>query len=263
MPIITGRSRRPYYSAILCAVIVLAVGACASTATAETPVELPEDAHLFSVPSRDDDVDAMEPDPGQMSFYERQEILFSQLGSQFYARGEAMEAFLYFNQTLEYNANNSRANFGLALLHYEASRFTEAIRCLRRIRPSERLFPYDIDYFQAATMMLSLFPVTARITAIPRDVRVEGSNRVVINRGFDDGIRPEMEFVVYRVGNAVRDVETLEVIGTHRTPIARARIVSTEAQNAVAEVYDLQEGLQVQIDDTLQTAYIEEADDEG
>lgn len=211
----------------------------------------------------DREVDAMEPDPDQMSFYERQEILFSQLGSQFFSRGEMTEAFLYFNQTLEYNANNPRANFGLALIHYEEGRFVEAIRCLRRIRPSERLFPYDIDYHQAATMMLSLFPLTARVTAIPRDVRIEGSDRVVINRGSDEGIRRGMDFVVYRVGNAVRDVETLEVIGVHRTPIARARIISVEPQNAVAEVYDTQEGIQVQIDDTLQTAYMQEADDES
>jgi hypothetical protein len=65
-----------------------------------------------------------------------------------------------------------------------------------------------------------------------------------------------MEFAVYRLGNEIRDIDSLELIGRERTKIATATAVIVEPDNSVCEIADMKEGLYVRLHDVLETEYL-------
>jgi tetratricopeptide (TPR) repeat protein len=246
-------------SVILVATIVLA--GCVTMGDPETgnmTIQLIDDTnHILEIPQsfRQEDHTPTE----GINFYQRQAILYSELGSRFYNRGETGAAIDYFQTAIEYDQYNNRAHFALGLIYYEQGRFADALDHLGRVRrQSGQLFPYDINYYDASRMILSYFPFRAKVTALyQNEMAGSESDLIIINRGEVQGARIGMEFQVFRVGNPIRDVETLGVIGQQRTPIGRARIVRTEPNNSIARITSIEDNFFIQIDDLLETEYMQ------
>lgn len=233
--------------------IVAAIAGC-GTMDAVT-VDTVEDArHVIIIP---DEIDQSEwqPEVGR-GYYNDQSILYGELGSRFYAFGEYETARLYFENALEFNPFNNKAHFALGILAYEESQFVESIFHFQQIRREEKLAPYDINYYRAAQMILGFFPYRAKVTAIDPNEYASTVPVVVINKGFEQGVREGMEFAVYRLGNEIRDIDSLELIGRERTKIATATAVIVEPENSVCEIADMKEGLYVRLHDVLETAYL-------
>ena len=193
------------------------------------------------------------------NFYESQAILRAELGARFYNRGETDDAIEYFSDALDYDQYNNKAHFSLGLIYYEEGKFEDALKHLQKVRRvAEPLFPYDIDYHKAAEMVLSYFPFQTKVTAPYQNEMVgEEGDKIILNKGANQGVRVGMDFSIYRVGNAIRDVESLEIIGTQRTRIGQAEIVEIEDNNSVAQIMNMETNYFVQIDDLLETEYLE------
>jgi tetratricopeptide (TPR) repeat protein len=194
------------------------------------------------------------------NLYERNAILYAELGARFYQRGETQDAIEYFHDALEYNPNTNKAHFSLGMIYYEQSRFEQALRHLRRVdRRDKSRFPYDINYHTAAQMILSKFPFHAKVTALYQNQMAgRQSDLIIINKGSNQGARAGMSFNIYRVGNAIRDVDTLGVIGQQRTPIGQAEVVRVNPNNSVCRITNIQENYFIQLDDLLETQYLRE-----
>ena len=248
------------------ALSVLLVG-CATVNDADDAgltIDLVDDAnHVLEIP-REFKQAEYSPADG-VNFYERQAILRSELGARLYNRDRGEKAYEYFANALNYDRDNSKAHFAMGLMLYQEKQFSQALAHFQRIRREEsRRFPYDIDYFTAAQMILDYFPFEAKVTSFEQTQQADDEvTRVIINKGRNQGVLEGMEFVVYRVGNAIRDVNTLDVIGQNRVAYADAEVIDLEDNNAVCTITkrDGQSGISVQIDDLLQTEYLDEIPD--
>lgn len=251
------------------AVVLLLVG-CATTNDSEEDgltIDLVEDAnHVLEIPREFDQSEYMP--TNVTNFYERQSILRSELGARFYGRDEISKAKRQFQDAIAYNRYNNKAHFALGLIYYEEQEFAKALSHFRRIRRQEaRTFPYDIDYYTAAQMILSYFPFQAKVTAFESSSETGGRSdtRLILNKGANQGVREGMEFQVYRVGNVIRDIDSAQVIGQKRSPLVRVRVIRVEPNNAVAEPIRGTEtltGAGVQIDDLLETQYLQQLEAE-
>jgi tetratricopeptide (TPR) repeat protein len=192
----------------------------------------------------------------RQGYYNDQSILYAELGSRFYAFGEYETARLYFQNALQFNPFNNKAHFALGTLAYEESRFVDAIFHFQQIRREDKLAPYDIDYYQAAQMILGFFPYRAKVTAIDPNEYASTVPVVIINKGKNQGVRLGMQFAVFRLGNEIRDIDSLELIGRERTKIATATAVIVNPDNTVCELADMKEDLYVRLHDVLETEYL-------
>lgn len=249
----------------ICLVAVLVLGSCVSTSDGESTeigIQLVQDSnHVIELPHEFKQAEFV---PRQVSsFYEKQAVLRAELGARFFNRGDVEQAIVFFDQALEYDEYNNKAQFSLGLIHYHRGEFVQALDHFRRVRRSEPLFPYDIDYYKAAQMILSYFPFQAKVTALyQNDPTGQMDDTIVINKGAEHGVQVGMEFQVYRVGNAIRDVESLQVIGTQTTPIGTATVDKVEPRNAVAKI-QIFGTYQIQIDDLLETNYLSQLEQLG
>jgi tetratricopeptide (TPR) repeat protein len=218
-------------------------------------VDTVDDArHVIEIPQKIDQSE-WRPEIGR-GYYNDQSILYAELGSRFYAFGEVGTAQVYFYNALDFNPFNNKAHFSLGVLAYEESRFVEALFHFQQIRREEKLAPYDIDYYQAAQMILDFFPFQAKVTAIDPNEYASDVPVVIINKGRNQGVREDMEFAVYRLGNEIRDIDSLELIGRERTQIATATAIIVEPDNSVCRIENKAEGLYVRLHDVLETNYL-------
>ena len=252
------RTEKTNKMVVACIVVLLTLAGCVSTngvGTAEVGIELVDDSnHVLELPQEFKQTEYVPHDVG--SFYEKQAVLRAELGARFYNRGDVEQAVVFFDQALDYDEYNNKAQFSLGLIHYKRGEFTQALDHFRRVRRAEPLFPYDIDYYKAAQMILSYFPFQAKVTALYQNDRSGLMDEtIVINKGAEHGVQVGMEFQIYRVGNAIRDVESMQVIGTQTTPIGTATVKEVEPRNAVAHIKMI-DPFQIQIDDLLETRYM-------
>ncbi len=66
---------------------------------------------------------------------------------------------------------------------------------------------------------------------IGRIVHIPSDREVVINKGLSDGVKYDMEFVIYEEGDPVIDPETREVLD--RIEIVKNRVYVTHLQNRI------------------------------
>jgi tetratricopeptide (TPR) repeat protein len=244
---------RTFTGSLIVAVAFFFVAGCETTDG--VLIDTVEDSrHVIKIPEKIDQSE-WRPEIGR-GYYNDQSILYAELGSRFYAFGEIETAELYFRNALDFNPFNNKAHFSLGILAYEESRFVEALFHFQQIRREEKLAPYDIDYFQAAQMILGFFPFQAKVTAIDPNEYASEVPVVIINKGHNQGVREGMTFAVYRLGNEIRDIESLELIGRERTQIATATAVIVEPDNSVCRIENKAEGLYVRLHDVLETNYL-------
>jgi tetratricopeptide (TPR) repeat protein len=207
------------------------------------------------------DLEARKVSPGQhepdMSYFATQAILYAELGARFYNLKDYQTARDFFELAVKYDRRNSKAIFSLGILDYQQGRYEAALNHFKNITPTDQtLFPYDIDYYEAARMVLSQFPLEGRIISLSRNDRTASSERVVvINRGRIHGISVGMPIDVYRIGNPIRDFETMEILGTQRTKIARVIAVDIDSRNTVCTIEYLNPDYFIQINDVILTAF--------
>lgn len=232
---------------------VLVAGSC--TTLDVFTVDIVDDTnHVIDIPA---EIDQEEWRPGsEASLYNSQSILYSELGSRFYHLGEREIAVAYFENAIEFDRYNNQAHFALGTIAFDTGDYTSALFHFQQIRRQRKLAPYDINYFTAAQLFLDFFPFRARVTAIDPTEYATEKPVVIINVGRHQGVKEGMEFTVYREGNSIRDVKSLEVIGRQRTQIASGIVVQTNQDNAVVEIVDQQDPLYVQLDDLLETNYL-------
>lgn len=58
--------------------------------------------------------------------------------------------------------------------------------------------------------------------------KIESDFRVVINRGFADGIKLDDKFLIYRLGEDVKDPETQEILGTLEIVIGHGKAIHVQ-----------------------------------
>lgn len=241
--------------AVLAVALLLMVGAC--TTIDVLTVDMVEDTnHVIDVPEKIDQEEwAMQEGT---SLYNTQSLLYSELGSRFYNLGERELATAYFEASIDFDRYNSQAHFALGSMAFEQGDYVDALFHFQQIRRQPKVAPYDIDYYKAAQMYLDFFPFEAKVTAIDPTQYASETPLVIINRGRNQGVREGMEFTVYRQGNRIRDVESLEVIGQQRTPIAEGVVTRVNDDNALVEISGQEGALYVQLDDVLETDYLAE-----
>lgn len=221
---------------------------------------------LFEVP-RPIDQESYFPEENEKTYYFDQSVLYSEYGARFYNWARTSEtidkAIEYFELSKKYDRYNNKALFGMGLIYYERGRIKDALKEFLLITPQEQRFPYDIDYYSVSRMILGFFPFEARITALPQGTNLQaGSEVVVINKGRNQGTKEGMEFTIYRVGNKLRDVETMEEIGMQRTPIGKAIVIDVNDNNSLCRLEDIDERSYIQIGDVLETSYLKKLEKE-
>lgn len=235
-------------------VAILVMGASCATLDVLTVDVVDDTNHVIDVPRR---IDQEEWTPVRAgSAYSAQSLLYSELGSRFYNVGEREIARLYFENAIKFDRYNSQAHFALGEIAFRRSDYVTALFHFQQIRRQPKVAPYDIDYHAAAQMFLDFFPFQARVTAINPAEYASERPVVIINRGREHGVNPGMEFIVYREGSEIRNVESMEVIGMQRTTIARGVVRRTNPKNSEVEIFDQRAPLYVQLDDLLETDYL-------
>ncbi len=251
-----SRQRLKPYLFIFAVVLVTASFLAGCATVDEVTIDTVSDTnHVMQIPRRINQ-DDWRPEPGTLMYQSQEAVLYTELGSRFYNLGEYGVAADYFERALEFDNRKSKAHYALGRMAYEDGEFVDALYHFQQIRRREQIAPYDIDYHIAAEMILEFFPFQAKITSIDPHQFTSDTPVVGINRGYEHGVREGMEFNVFRVGSAIRDVESVETIGEQRTQIARAVVVRVEPRMAHVELHDQEEGLLVQIDDLLETDYL-------
>jgi hypothetical protein len=98
-------------------------------------------------------------------------------------------------------------------------------------------------------------PATAKTspaTKLPQvAVVIDGDYRVVINRGSNDGIRQDQRFVVFGIGETVRDPATGESLGELETVRGVGRVIHVQEKMATIESTETVAGKKI----TRQTPY--------
>jgi len=241
-------------------IIILTLSSC--TTTLQTNDVL-DNSHIIDVPHGFDQAEYT-PEESTINFYYKQSILFSEWGARFQKLGEYERAISFYEKAIKYNQYNNKAHFSLGVLYMDSNQIEMALKSFLEVRRQKKVFPYDIDYFTASQMVLSFFPLTGKVTSIAQDEvqKKTAGNMIVVNKGTNHGIMKNMAFTIYRLGNAIRDVETLEVIGMQRVKIADAVVVEVNADNSVCKIDKADPSLYVQIGDILETSYIKALSDE-
>ena len=78
---------------------------------------------------------------------------------------------------------------------------------------------------------------------IGRIVHIPSDHEVVINKGLSDGVKYDMEFVIYEEGDPVIDPETREVLD--RIEIVKNRVYVTHLQNRICTAEPAPAGLDI------------------
>lgn len=192
----------------------------------------------------------------------KKSLLYTEIGAQYFLRGDYRDAESKFREALLYDRYNNRAHFALGIMYYHAGRILDSLSELRDVVPVERkTYPYDIDYFEAAQRILSMFPIQAKVTSVTVSARMRKSkNTVIINKGRTDGIVKGMSFEVFRYGSGVRDAETGQIERIkQRFGIAVAEEVHENSTYCTVDIRsEDQEAYEVQIDDLVETTYLQE-----
>jgi hypothetical protein len=163
----------------------------------------------------------------------------------------------FFGLALKYDETNAKALFGLAMTDWQDGNYSDAVSHFSAIRPIEKkVYPYDIDYYAAAKMFLGSLPLSGKVIYLSRNDRVSvDENVVVINRGEVNGVRVGMHFKISRLGNPIRDFESLEVLGTQKTLIAHVTVVELSKLSAICKVDDSEANYFIQINDLVESDF--------
>jgi hypothetical protein len=200
---------------------------------------------------------AWTPKASQQTYYHNQSLLYAEFGSRFFTRGDAASARKFFELSLKYDEANSKSLFGLAMTDWQEGRYPESVRGLSLIRPVEKkTYPYDIDYYTAAKMLLDSLPLTGKVIALSRSDRITAAeNVIVVNRGSNNGLRVGMGFDVLRVGNPIRDFESMTTLGVQRTNIAHVTVTEVAEKNAICKVDSILPEYFIQVNDIIESNF--------
>ena len=212
---------------------------------------------LLKLPTKIDQNDWYPTDESKQGYYYTQSVLYSELGSRFYALKEHAMAQEFFELAIKYDKHNRKALFALGVLTYRNGEYDKAVRYLQSITPKdEKLFPYDIDYYASSRMILSQIPVQGRIISLSRNDYSSFSEGVVVtNRGALHGLQKGMNLTVYRIGNPIRDCESMEVLGVQKTPIAEVTVVELNEKTSVCKAGSIEDGYFIQINDVIEVSF--------
>lgn len=234
------------------------LASCASIRVASSSAMAKDTRQLLNPPARIDQA-AWTPQGGteQTSYFLTQSLLYAELGARFYNLKDYETARNFFDLAYKYDKRNAKALFSLAVLDFDEGQYERAIERWASIPPRDKpLYPYDIDYYEAARILLSQFPIEGRVVSLSRgDWAPRSENVVVVNRGSAHGLRPGMALNVFRIGNPIRDFETLEVIGRQRAKIASLKVIEADERNAICSVLAMEPGYFLQVNDLVQTTF--------
>ncbi len=238
--------------ALVSAIAFVFLSSCATSSFPFIPDKT--DKALLKLPTKIDQKVWYPTDENEQSYYYTQSVLYAELGSRFYGLKEYSTAQNFFDLAIKYDKHNRKALFAMGVLTYRQGEYGKAIRYLESITPKDdKLFPYDIDYYEASRMVLSQIPIQGRVISLSKnDYSSFAEGVVVANRGSLHGLQKGMPLTVYRIGNPIRDFETMEVLGIQRTPIARVTVVELNEKTSVCKTEKIENGYFIQINDVIE-----------
>jgi len=197
------------------------------------------------------------PPKAEQNDYKTQSLLYAEVGSIFYKRFDYIPARKFFELALTYDAKTYKALFGLAVIDWKEGKYEAAIKHFAAIDPIEKkLYPYDIDYYAASRLFLSSLPITGKVVSLSRNDRINtAENVIVINRGSVNGLQEKMGFNIFRLGNSIRDPESLDIIGIQKTLIAHVIVTDLSERNAVCSVEKTESNYFIQINDVVESDF--------
>ncbi|MCX7788841.1 MAG: hypothetical protein N2442_14225 [Spirochaetes bacterium] len=78
-------------------------------------------------------------------------------------------------------------------------------------------------------------------------------NVIVINKGKNQGILPQMKFKMYRVENPIRDFHNFKVLGLQRTQVAEVSVFELKDEHTACKVDKVESGCFIQINDSVES----------
>jgi len=221
------------------------------------PFKAKDQRALLKLPEKIDQKAWYPVEESEKSYYHRQSLLYAELGSRFYNLKDYSTARDFFELSIKYDKRNRKALFALGILDHRDGEYEKAVQRLMSIPARDKkLFPYDIDYYEAGRMILAQLPIEGRVISLARnDNSAPSAGIVVANRGLLHGLKEGMTITVFRMGNPIRDFETLEVLGVQKTPIARLRVAELEERTSVCTVERIESGYFIQINDVIEVTF--------
>lgn len=248
------------YGLLILAVWSALLSGCATSSIwaplqgAVLPVSVPQDAIVL--PKSINQAE-WTPPASRQNDYSTQSMLYTEFGARMYNREDLIDARKFFEFALKYDNDNEKALFCTAMLDWREGKYKDMIPRLKAIKQIDKpLYPYEIDYYKTAQMILSSFPISAKVISLSRNDRINAAdNVVVVNKGLANGLRIGMGLNIYRIGNPIRDFDSLEILGVQKSGIAHVTVTDISDKNAVCKIDSTEANYFIQINDIVESDF--------